>query len=310
MIRIASLGGVLKPEYLFRPNQILRRLWRGHFGGRGGFKKARLPWNLEITVDSGESIGWSVYTRALYDTALTETLWRLARLGDFVIDVGANIGYMTSLLGVRVGKGGRVYAFEPHPSIFRELQLNVANWTRDKRCGQFVLHNAALGSHKGTGRLVVPDTFSVNKGTSYVSREITQSREHTFDVNILALDDVISHADLISVVKLDVQGYELSVLKGMENLLKQKRVRHVVFEEEGGFPAATHMFLTDMGYDIYGIDQCFWGIRFVRNKQPFFDPVNGPSPNFLATTASGTEVSSLTTGFWQSFGPAQLFWRI
>ncbi|MGB2888149.1 MAG: hypothetical protein WBC04_10660 [Candidatus Acidiferrales bacterium] len=58
----------------------------------------RLPWGLEIAVDLGESIGWSVYTCAIYETAVTKALWRLVKPGDSVVDGGANIGYMTSIL--------------------------------------------------------------------------------------------------------------------------------------------------------------------------------------------------------------------
>jgi FkbM family methyltransferase len=184
--------------------------------------------------------------------------------------------------------------------------MNVKNWSADKRCGQFVLYNAALGSCKGVGKLFVPDDFSHNQGTSYVRAEGVQSEGQAFDVSVMTLDDVIPDGGSVGVVKLDVQGYELSVLKGMERLLRERRVRHVVFEEEsGGFPAATHTFLRDMGYEIYGIEQHFWGIRFAHNRQPYFDPVYGPPPNFLATIVSEAEVSSLARGFWKSFGPAQ-----
>jgi FkbM family methyltransferase len=307
MTGIASLAGVLKPEYLFRPHQIVRKIWREYAGRKEDLKKARLPWGLEIRINPSESIGWSIYTRSLYETAVTESLWRLARVGDSVVDVGANIGYMSSILAVRVGARGRVYCFEPHPSIFEELRLNVANWSACERCAQFVLHKVALGSHKGVDSLQVPDFFSSNQGTSWIGSHSAQFSGQTFDVDILALDDVILDTESIGVVKLDVEGRGLSVLKGMERLLRERRVRHIVFEEEAGFPAPIHTFLSDMGYVSYGIEQHFGGIRFTRDRQPYFDPVNGPAPNYLATIVSEADVSFLARGFWQSFGPAQTF---
>jgi FkbM family methyltransferase len=307
MLGIASLWGIFKPEYLFRPNQIPRRLWREYLGRREELKKARLPWGLEIEVNTGESIGWSIYTRALYETTVTESLWRLARVGDLVVDVGANIGYMTSILALRVGARGKVHSFEPHSIIFHELQVNVTDWSANRRCGQIILYNAALGSHEEVGKLYVPDYFCRNQGTSWIGPRDAEFSGQTFDVALLALDDIFPNGESIGVVKIDVQGYELSVLKGMEKMLRERRVRHVVFEEEGAFPAATHTFLRTWGYEVYGIEQRFWGIRFARNKKPSFDPVNGPSPNFLATIVSEEEVLSLARGFWQSFGPAQFF---
>jgi FkbM family methyltransferase len=290
MLRIAGLAGILKPEYLFRPNQIPRKLWLECLGRREEIKKARLPWGLEIRVNTGESIGWSIYTRALYETAVTESLWRLARAGDIVVDVGANIGYMTSILAIKVGPRGKVYSFEPHPGTFEELQLNAANWSADKRCGQFVLHNAALGDRNGSGKLHVPDYFNLNQGTSWIGPPNALA-DSQMDVGILALDDVVPDCESIGVIKIDVQGYELSVLKGMERLLRERRCRHIVFEEENPFPALTHTFLSDMSYVIYGIEQRFGGVRYARNQQPYFDPVNGPSPNYLATIESEAEVS-------------------
>jgi len=307
MIGITSIRGIFKPEYLFRPNQILRKLWLECLGRKEEVRKARLPWGLQIELNTGESIGWSIYTRALYETAVTESLWRLARVDDLVVDVGANIGYMTSILALRVGARGKVYSFEPHPGIFHQLQLNVTNWSADKRCGQIILHNAALGSHEGVGRLNVPDYFCCNQGTSWIGPRNTQCKGQTLDVSLLALDDILSNSGSIGVVKLDVQGYELAVLKGMERMLRDRRVRHLVFEEEGNFPAPTHDFLSDMGYESYGIEQRFRGIRFARNRQPSFDPVNGPSPNYLATIVSEADVSALAEGFWQSFGPVPFY---
>ena len=61
----------------------------------------------------------------MYETEVTESLWRLARVGDLAVDVGANIGYMTSILAVKAGARGKINSFEPHPTIFQRLRLNV-----------------------------------------------------------------------------------------------------------------------------------------------------------------------------------------
>lgn len=307
MMGISRLLGILKPEYLFRPSQIPRRLWLEYLGRREEVKTTSLPWGLEIAANTGESIGWSIYTRALYETAVTESLWRIARVGDLVVDVGANIGYMTSILALRVGARGRVYSFEPHPGIFEVLRTNVTNWNADGRCGQIILYNAALASREGVGTLRVPDYFCRNQGTSSIEWQNIRSVGQTLAVRLLTLDDIFPRDETIGVVKLDVEGYELEVLRGMERMLRARRVRHIVFEEDGGFPAPTHAFLADMGYESYGIEQHFSGIRFARDRQPLGDPVNGPSPNYLATTVSEADVSALAAGFWQSFGPARFF---
>lgn len=305
MLTIKSLAGFAKPEYFFRPHQIWRRLWRGAAGRRKELKVVRLPWGLVIVVDPSESLGWSVYTRAIYETAVTEALWRLVRPGDIVVDGGANIGYMTSILAVRVGVRGRIYCFEPHPEVFQELQRNVATWEASNQCGSFCLYQAALGATEGVASLRVPEFISANRGVSRIEPDNAHGKGQILQVRVLALDEVIPPQETIGVVKLDVEGYELAVLKGMERILRERRVRHVIFEELDGFPANTHKFLHEKGYAIFGIEHHFRGIRCVPNGQPRFDPMNGPPPNYLATIEPELTVSRLQSGFWQSFGPAQ-----
>jgi Protein-L-isoaspartate(D-aspartate) O-methyltransferase (PCMT) len=125
MLSARSFYGLFKPEYFFRPQQIIRKFYRELSGRKQEMKVADLPWGLKLNVDTGESIGWSIYTRALYETPIVEALWRLTHPGDLVVDGGANIGYMTSVLAIRVGKTGRVLSFEPHPEIFSQLKRNV-----------------------------------------------------------------------------------------------------------------------------------------------------------------------------------------
>lgn len=309
MLTVRSLAGLGKAEYLLRPHQIARRLWREAEGRRPEVKTVRLPWGPEIAVNTADSLGWSLYTRAIYETPVTEALWRLVQPGDSAVDGGANIGYMTSVLAVRAGQTGRVYCFEPHPGVFDDLQQNVTAWKARKRYGSFVLHQAALGAREGFAELRVADFFSANRGVARIEPGSNQGEGQSFRVKVLALDDVIPKDETIRLVKLDVEGYELAALHGMERLLRARRVRHIVFEEMQGFPAATHQFLRDMGYAIFGIDRHFSGIRLVHDQQPHFDPVSGPPPNYLATIEPEFALSRLQSGIWQSFGPAQFLRR-
>ena len=306
MLTIKNLAGLGKAEYLFRPHQIVRRLWREAKGQRQAVKTVRLPWGLEIAVNTADSLGWSLYTRAIYETPVTEALWRLVQPGDSVVDAGANIGYMTSVLAVRVGEAGKIYCFEPHPGLFDDLQRNVSAWKARKPSCSFLLYQAALGAREGLETLRIPDFFSTNRGVSRIEPSRSQGEGQSLQVKVLALDEVIPKNETIRLVKLDVEGYELAVLNGMEGILRARRVRHVVLEELSDFPAATHKFLWKMGYAIFGIERHFSGIRLIRDAQPGYDPVSGPPPNYLATIEPELALSRLQSGIWQSFGPAQV----
>jgi FkbM family methyltransferase len=285
LLTIDSLAGVAKPEYLLRPHQIARRLWVEALPKRSQFTKIRLPWGYPMTVNPAESIGWAIYSRGIYEMPLTEALWRLARPGDIVVDGGANIGYATSILAARVGPRGKVHSFEPDPRSFGELQRNVAEWEERGQRGAFVLHQAALGARSGTATLQVPASFEWNGGrarienaaageeaTSELDRGVTK-----LEVKLVTLDDVFSQSEHVSVVKLDVEGFELDALMGMEQMLRERRIRYVVFEELRAYPAPTHDFLRDLGYSVFGLDHGFFGIKCCRDKGPRAEPVFGTS---------------------------------
>jgi len=307
MLKLQNLRGVAKPEYFFRPQQIGLHLWRELVHGRTNeTMRVRLPWGLDINADLTDGLGWSLYTRALYETAVTETLWRVTRPGDVVVDGGANIGYMTSLLARRAGKQGRIYSFEPHPETFASLQRNVKSWEASGRCGEFHPHQAALGDRDGVAALHVPEYFAQNRGTSTLDEKMAGGKD--IEVRVMTLDHVIHEDDSVGVIKLDVQGHEIFVLQGMRELLRSRRVRNIVFEEEKRYPAETHEFLRTFGYQIFGIEQHFTGIRFVSNAQPCCDDIE--LPNYLATIETDKTIGGLQSGLWQSFGPAQFFrWR-
>src|SRR6266404_6885479 len=104
----------------------LEYLWRSK---REAF--VELPWGLRIKINPHDAIGYDIASQGLYEIGVTETLWRLTEPADLAIDAGANIGYMTSILGIRVGPKGKVISFEPHPEIFESLRDNVDIWKKD-----------------------------------------------------------------------------------------------------------------------------------------------------------------------------------
>jgi FkbM family methyltransferase len=305
-----TLGSILRlatPAYFFQPLQILRRLrleylWRSK---REAF--VTLPWGLPIRINLHEAIGFNIASQGLYEIGVTETLWRLTEPGDLAIDVGANIGYMTSIFGIRVGQKGKVISFEPHPDVFESLRENVEIWKQDRRCGSFVLQQAALGKESGQALLHTNEWFQTNRGTAWISNKVEDSPDlKTIEVKIRDLDSLLDAGETIGVMKMDVQEHELGVLQGMTRLLKRHAVRDIVFEELAAFPAPTHEYLKSNGYSIFALQESFAGVRLLPDAQADFDPVIGPVPNYLATLDPSRAKSLLRPGIWRSFGPASL----
>src|SRR5205823_4777209 len=151
-----------------------------------------------------------------------------------------NIGQMTGLMALRAGKSGKVIAFEPHPELFRELSANVDRWSAHPRIAPIILHAVALSDRCGTGQLRVTDYFAQNRGSaSLVEGEGAGDTTSTlYEVPLRRLDETLESEERIGVMKLDVEGHELSVLQGAAGLLDARRIRDLVFEEQHGYPTA------------------------------------------------------------------------
>jgi len=170
---IHSLNLFAKPEYVFRPRQILRRLLWSRQRRQGVYAETVLPWGLKMRFRPQEVIGACIWKLGLYDLCVSETVWRLVEQGDCVLDVGANIGHMTGIMAVRVGAKGIVLSFEPHPEVFEELIQNIKFWEDMPNMGHIVAHNTALSNQYGTALLSVATDFAQNRGTASLETATT-----------------------------------------------------------------------------------------------------------------------------------------
>src|ERR1051326_7108633 len=78
-----------KPEYVFRPRQILRR-FAIRPKGADDTAEVLLPWGLPFRIRPQEVLGRAIWNTGVYDLAVSEALWRLTRPGETAVDAGAN----------------------------------------------------------------------------------------------------------------------------------------------------------------------------------------------------------------------------
>ncbi len=247
------LGKALtKPEYLFRPSQALRRLFAPN---RSFPAVVTLPWGLAINIDSRDAIGHAILHLGLYDLPVTETIFRLLDAGDVAVDAGANIGQMTSIMAFKTGSRGRVLSFEPHPEIFSELEKNVALWNVAGVAATSA-HRCALSNHAGEATLNIPPGFRVNRGLASLAP--TSESVSSFSVRVDRLDAFIEQAGLL---KIDVEGHELRVLEGCDSLLKDQRIRDIIFEDHSPYPSEVDLYLESSGYTLFDIGSNLFGPR-------------------------------------------------
>lgn len=268
------LSGILKPEYFYQPKVAWRRLLPFGRVSTAEFVEHKLPWGMNIRVRPLEEHGRILATLGVIDLAVTEALWRLTEPGELVVDVGANIGYMTAVLAARVGSdaGGCIWAFEAHPEIFAELEYNVNQWQEQLKNIQFFIKNIAVSEENGIVKLSTPKSFSSNRGLAAVINNENE-KEHSFTnskyvmVKSCTLDEIFPSQE-IGVVKLDVEGHEHQVIKGAINLLKQGRIRDCIFEEHREYPTPVTTLFEAMGYQVFRIKRNFKSLSLlVPNSQ-------------------------------------------
>ena len=156
--------------------------------------------------------------------------------GDWVVDIGANVGHYTARLAQLVGVNGRVLAFEPVPETFELLSANMA-----VACARNVtLFNLAASAEMGVANITLPHFGSGL--TNYYMASIT-SGDGDLKVLTAPLDSLIPLAR-ITLVKIDVEGHEYYALRGIRELLRRDFPQLIV----EGNSKEVEAFLEELGY--------------------------------------------------------------
>lgn len=193
---------------------------------------------------------------------------------DTVVDVGANTG-QTCIEWLRASERTKVYAFEPMPATLERLRRNTEAWS-----DRIKVYGVAASDHSGTQVFEVhadhTSSSSLNKRTSESARLLPfTNRVEYIEVSVDRLDAVLE-AELSAglgktLLKLDVQGHELSVMVGAKALLA---ATHYVLVEVNllplyeGQPTFTDLasHLAQAGFRFLGVSEQF----HLENGRPVF----------------------------------------
>lgn len=163
-------------------------------------------WLLEDRRDIVSSVS-SAVRRGGYEQESLDLLGNYLQPDMIGLDVGANVGLYSVFVSQRIGNG-TVYAVEPHPELYSVLAKN-AELYKNIHPFNFGLWNECLGSLSGW----------LNGYTN---------TKYTFEV--LIGDDVLKEVQSIDFLKIDVDGAEVGVLKGLQNLIKRSSKLFVIIE--------------------------------------------------------------------------------
>lgn len=206
-IMIKKLFGKIRRQLVAVPYGPVRR----KINGRVNFEFVCTPF-----LDKGDFL--AMYTGS-YDLILCDFLRRNLAVGDVFLDVGANVGYISAVAASRVGPSGAVHGFEPLPECFERLrvlaQLNPEH--------NFVFKNVALGDRDG----VLPIHYNPVGDSRNATLVPKEKAEATVEVPVVRLDQYIEanieRPERVSVIKIDVEGFEFPVLRGLESFFRHYR---------------------------------------------------------------------------------------
>lgn len=168
---------------------------------------------------------------------VTEVIAREVHEGMIVADIGANIGYFSTLMAELVGPRGKVHAFEPNPRLAdllkRTLEVNgFGSWVS--------LHQVALAEVDGANiAFVVPDHEPKN---GHLQPWTDPATEGVLSLETVRLDSRAEWRD-IQLAKIDVEGAEEMIWAGATGLLESRSLRTVILEFTPGRYADPRAFL-------------------------------------------------------------------
>ncbi|MEN9572637.1 MAG: hypothetical protein RL514_492 [Verrucomicrobiota bacterium] len=282
-----------RPEYAFRPRQVLTRLLR-FVTPVPESAVVTLPWGDAVRVCPRETIGAEIWYCGVFDLPVAETLWRLLDADETALDVGANLGQMTSLLRCKAGSAGWVLAFEPHPQLFAALEF-LRDAPANQRPGAALeLFQAGLSDAAGTAWLDPGADWQTNRGLSRVTGADAGGR--AVSIQLRTLDELLPAGTPVGVAKLDVEGHELAVLRGAAGHLARRGIRDWVYEDLAPQPSPLAAHFRAQGYTLFTL-QAHW-------RGPGLRAVDAPAEpadlqyNFLATLDPARAQARLTAPGW------------
>ncbi|KOT59000.1 FkbM family methyltransferase [Streptomyces rimosus subsp. rimosus] len=181
-------------------------------------RRARARFGATFVTDTQDLIQRYIYLFGVWEPHLTRWLERRLRPGDVFVDVGANIGYYSLLASRLVGEKGAVVALEASPDFHRVLLKQAAI----NGCGNVRAVNTAISDRDEMLTFVLASSH--NMGANSIVPYAGEA-ESTFEVAAQPLSDVLSSGKIARarVIKIDVEGAEGSVVRGLVPLLDQLR---------------------------------------------------------------------------------------
>ena len=192
--------------------------------------KELMPWKSVVCDGPGfkirirsprtSSLGRTIYLWGMWEPEMTHIAQEKIQEGWRILDIGADIGYYSLLYASKCGPQGSVAAFEPDPEPWPILNDNIAR----HGLPNIRAYAMALSDHRGHGMMKLG-----GRGQMYPDQE--KDGNNTNTVEMIPLDEYWPQLawNQLDLVKIDVEGAEMSILKGMKKVLEEYHP-HILLE--------------------------------------------------------------------------------
>lgn len=231
--------------------------------------------DISIYASTNSYVEWKLLSSGNYEKELGKVMSFCIKEGDTVMDVGANIGIQSLRMSKLVGQGGSVISCEPFTHIRERLQKNIAL----NRIENIRVINKALSDTSQKLKVNI-DPAMWNLGASTL-RSQSQNTGPT-EIELIKGDELLTNLNIkrLDFIKIDVEGFEFKVLKGLEESIDRYKPR-IVFEYDAHYQGDVshsfsdfYHFFHQKSYELYNVN------AFGLSK--IFSPSESISSNVLA----------------------------
>lgn len=250
--RTALVKKVLHSESVLHPRLfrlLLKTTWPlvRNQEGFAPVQYGQLPLQYNLN-DPAERQGWL----GVYDPPLTRLLQKFCKPGMTMIDVGANIGIVSSSVTEQLGKSGYLLMVEPNPSLAKRLRQFAANNP------YMNMHVQELAVATQTGKL----PFYVSSAHTYSTLIKEQlpgyPLESVVEVSVVRMSDILALVPAerhIHVLKLDAEGVDMNVMLDAMPEIQEKKIDLIIVEANQKTVDEVVQKYHDIGYDAWAIDE-------------------------------------------------------
>lgn len=183
---------------------------------------------LYLYFEKSQHLNFLFKKKINYENQSFEIIRKLIKKGDLVFDIGGNIGQYALVFSKFVFNEGKVISFEPDPKNFAFLQFNI----NMNRLQNVIPYNIGVGSQETQLKFYSDSITGGRKGSFKKNFVGTNYKGDTTLVNVKTLDNLIELYGTPKFIKIDVEGFENEVIRGLKNFNNRETIFFVEVRNE------------------------------------------------------------------------------